>query len=329
MEHNSEYQKRQDEFGEAYEDFEPSAVVQLVIKTGEWLETLLMDPEAVETAMRALFNSIEGCGSTEEEALGWRELWESICVGQDMELRSSQFMVDLNAFAYWGLRPDARFFGLASNEEEGPEEQVRAYVDRARALLDAIPTGWGEVPELHQTVRAAEARLRLDTGDDVSAEQLAALARISLKSVRNMLTPKAGAADLRLNEEGNVPNKDALRWLNGRADFKSSLWQSEVPDRLRATEPEDEDIGDVIFVPVARDGTWFDPVSCRNARGYTIGPKGAEEPIDDYQVALQRLSRMRTPYWRRPNSVGNWGLVAGVAWQRKPLHDLQSETEAA
>ena len=85
---------------------------------------------------------------------------------------------------------------------------------------------------------------------------------------------------------------------------------------------EDKDLGQVLFVPVAKDGSWFDPVSCRRSGGYTIGPRGAEEPVHEYQEALARLWRMPVPYWRRPNSAGNWGIVAGISWQRKPLADL-------
>ncbi|MPR06294.1 hypothetical protein FS320_02285 [Microvirga tunisiensis] len=75
-------------------------------------------------------------------------------------------------------------------------------------------------------------------------------------------------------------------------------------------------------MPVAKDGSWFDPVECRNSRGYTIGPKGAEEPVENYRLALERLARMRTPYWRRRNSAGNWGIVAGVSWQRRIVQEL-------
>jgi hypothetical protein len=89
------------------------------------------------------------------------------------------------------------------------------------------------------------------------------------------------------------------------------------------------DVGEVLFVPVARDGSWFDPASCRNARGYTIGPKGAEQAVDDYKEAVARLSRMSTPYWRRPNERGHWGIVSGVSWQRKILSEIGLEPQDA
>lgn len=62
---------------------------------------------------------------------------------------------------------------------------------------------------------------------------------------------------------------------------------------------------------VERDGrkTHFLP-ECRMARGYRIGPKGEEQLIVDYWEALSVLLKMSTPRFRRPNSNGNFGIVA-------------------
>jgi hypothetical protein len=243
--------------------------------------------------------------------------------------RSTQYLVDLNSFAFWGLRPDLKFAGIDTDEAK-LVDAVRHYVSMGRDLFDAIPASWGTVAELECTVLAAEARLRLDTGDDVKPEQLAALAQVSVKSIRNLLTPQGGPSDMKLNDAGEVPGADALRWLQGRSDFKSSLWQSADAATVVSSPatPASENLGEVIFVPVAKDGSWFDPVACRNRRGYMIGPKGAEEPIDDYRTALRRLERMPIPYWRRPNAAGNWGLVAGVSWRRKVLSELDPIAQA-
>ncbi|MBG1232574.1 hypothetical protein F8B91_09515 [Aestuariivirga litoralis] len=88
---------------------------------------------------------------------------------------------------------------------------------------------------------------------------------------------------------------------------------------------------EVVFVPVARDGSWFHPVECRNARGYTVGSKGSEAPIADYFEALKLLAKAPTPSWRRPNENGHWGIVAGYQWARKEaseLHKLLDEGTA-
>lgn len=319
------YQDRQNEFGSAYEDFEPAEVVQLVVKTGEWLELLLMQPDAVNEAMMLLSSKIFGKEYHNVEAT-WREIWRSTSINNSMELKSSQFLVGLNAFAFFGLMPDMPDTMQLSDEDDGLAI-VKACVSQGRALLDAIPQGWGDMSELRRTVLAAEARLRLDTSLDVSPEQLAALARISLKSIKNLLTPKTGGSDLRLNAAGGIDPINAAQWLSGRADFRSSLWRNAQGRPASLEAPVLEDVGEVLFVPVAKDGSWFDPVACRQSRGYLIGPKGSEEVVTDYRVALGRLSRMRTPYWRRPGPNAGWGLVAGYTWQRKIVRELAIREE--
>lgn len=68
-------------------------------------------------------------------------------------------------------------------------------------------------------------------------------------------------------------------------------------------------------VPVSKDGSRFDPVTCCRAGGYWVGAKGNEKKIDTFNNALAALTTMRPPRWRRPNSAGNWGLVTGIRWE--------------
>lgn len=67
-------------------------------------------------------------------------------------------------------------------------------------------------------------------------------------------------------------------------------------------------------VPVAADGSVFDPVTCRRAGGYWVGPKGRENKFARYDDALAALNLMSKPYWRRPNANGRWGIVLGRRW---------------
>ncbi|SDW06404.1 exonuclease domain-containing protein [Roseicitreum antarcticum] len=69
-----------------------------------------------------------------------------------------------------------------------------------------------------------------------------------------------------------------------------------------------------IRVPVAADGTIFGPDLARNGC-YTVGAKGAEERYDSFDAALDALTRMDKPRWRRPNAAGNWGIVSGCSWK--------------
>lgn len=61
---------------------------------------------------------------------------------------------------------------------------------------------------------------------------------------------------------------------------------------------------------VERDGqkTFFLP-SCRAKAGFKVGPKGSEELFTDYWAALERVSLMQPPRFRRPNSEKNFGIV--------------------
>ncbi|AWI86779.1 hypothetical protein CEW88_23320 (plasmid) [Alloyangia pacifica] len=70
----------------------------------------------------------------------------------------------------------------------------------------------------------------------------------------------------------------------------------------------------MIRVPVAADGTAFGPDLARNGY-YTVGAKGAEEKHASFDAALDALTKMDKPRWRRPNAAGNWGIVSGCSWR--------------
>lgn len=68
-----------------------------------------------------------------------------------------------------------------------------------------------------------------------------------------------------------------------------------------------------VLVPVANDGSWFGP-HLQKSSGFSIGKKGQERVVLSFEEALENLTKMPTPYWRRPNKAGNWGIVSGVRW---------------
>jgi hypothetical protein len=311
------YELREQEFGQEYEDFEPASIHQLMVRTGEWLELLLMNKEVVNDVMRLIYEQVVDERGLPVANVPWRELWAEIDESSAPML--SQFMIALNAYAYWGLHPDpmGTFVDLES-EDVGP---IEAFVLKAREFLNAVPPTWGTTENLTRTVLAAEARELLDSGFDITPEQLAALARVSIKSIRNLVTPKGGLADLRPGDSGLIANEDAMRWLLARPSFKPSIWREAAgrPLGVSMATVLSPDLGDVIFVPVAKDGSRFDPETCRRNGGYTIGPKGAEEKVENYREAVARLTRMPVPQWRRPNPQGHWGIVSGVSWQRRAV----------
>jgi len=66
-------------------------------------------------------------------------------------------------------------------------------------------------------------------------------------------------------------------------------------------------------VPQAKDGSVFSPALGVRG-GFTVGAKGDERKISDFDEALAFLKAQPTARWRRPNEKGNWGIVAGIRW---------------
>lgn len=74
-----------------------------------------------------------------------------------------------------------------------------------------------------------------------------------------------------------------------------------------------------VTVPFAADGTCFNPSLKRKRTGrFTVGAKGHLVTYDTFEVALEYLRTMKQPYWLRPNSVGDWGVVTAVRWGALP-----------
>lgn len=69
-------------------------------------------------------------------------------------------------------------------------------------------------------------------------------------------------------------------------------------------------------VPFARDGSWFGPHVRSRSGVFTVGEKDSPRKFDNYSEALSYLRQMPVAKWRRPNSVGNWGLVSAVRWDK-------------
>jgi hypothetical protein len=65
---------------------------------------------------------------------------------------------------------------------------------------------------------------------------------------------------------------------------------------------------------MSKDGSQFDPITCRRLRGYRVGTKKRSWNILDFSEAVAALKVMSEPRWWRPNQKGDWGLVTGVSW---------------
>lgn len=92
---------------------------------------------------------------------------------------------------------------------------------------------------LQDLSKRVTARHDLDTGSELTAEQLALLANMSERSVRNAML---AGGDLKANANGDVGNAEAKRWLQGRRGFVPTTRRelptemTQLPDALDAVE---------------------------------------------------------------------------------------------
>ena len=310
----TEYEARAREWGDTYEDFESDDVRDLLTAAGERLAAVCLDEGAVDTAMKGLHSALglPDFAADHDGNRSWRTLWAGTSSGDLMILPLAQKLTGLNAYAYAGLSPTA-------DGQSCTTQEVRRVIETVKTAIHPQKIDRSSLAELSRTLLAAEGRLALDDNNTITPDQLAALARIGLKSIRNALAPSSGSGlDAK---EGAISATSALQWLNARGDFKTSVWRdvSLVPTKSAAKSLD----GEIIWVPFASDGTEFHPKTCQRAGSYSIGPKSSEARYVDYREALDGLARMRpSPYWRRPNAVGNWGIVTGVGFRPYEAHEL-------
>ena len=330
----SEYEERLDEANAAFNANPPNAVTQLVIATGDWLIQVTGEDEAVGEAMLTLLRELRahsypvGEDNPEQgwDPSEWKKRWEDEGWEIGHECARGFSIEQLMAFGRFGIL-------IGSEQPSGREariEAARTMIETMRAFYDAIPRAWfaatdhmtEELGYLEGFVLAAEGRLRLDTDQGVAADHIAALTELSIRSVRNLLLPSSSSG-LKPDEDGLVPAKAARAWLADRDDYRQSIWlqHPDGSDDVPREEPDRLD-SEVLFIPIASDGTVFAPKTCLRAGSYTIGAKGEEQRVEDYRKALAELSRMTRPAWRRPNPNGNWGIVRQHSWERRTAAEL-------
>ena len=204
---------------------------------------------------------------------------------------------------------------------------LEAYEKERAGEIDVPPPfamGAGDVPFgyfhrgiLADLVAQAAARLKVDRGERLTMADIALLLDVREPTVITNAHRKNFPTVEDENRRYAEP-ADALPWMlkQGYVPTRKPTTSSEPPV---APEPQIE----MVFVPVARDGSWFGP-DCRSGGRFTIGAKGSEKKYTDYFAALESLQRMTpTPYWRRPNGNEVPGIVAGVRFDRKARVDIE------
>ena len=356
------FDERMDEFMPEYTFTEQDEVVRSFALIGELLDLVFPRSEAAlaMTALKRILAHGQGrewdWAKLKDDSVDtdWRTTWQNIDGWNDSS--SPPFLDelhDLNAFANFGVIPIWSFAGSPSLETaEGASmaarlakaEDVPSYVEGICAKIDKLVAllpqqdgpGHSMVGQTLTTRDQARARLALDQNQPITLHALAMLSGVTAKRIQNAIYAKTDEAPL-VGKNGLVAPEACEPWLNAR-DFQWSIWKQVsalaplTADWGTGIEFEASDphrvVEDYIFVPVANDGSYFSPTLRRDGKdtdgGFTIGPKGAEEVVAEFEEALAKLAKMETPRWRRPHAEsGIRGIVSGQTWKRVRLADLE------
>jgi len=227
---------------------------------------------------------------------------------------------------------DTHSLGLIVERTFTPAVIAEYEAERADADADAIPGAFeedaGDVPVgffhrgiLADLVALARARLKVDEGERLTMADIALLLDVKEPTV----VTNAHRKNFASIEDGNrryAEPADALPWMIKQGYLPTRRSNGDVAPEAASTPAEATAGDDLLFVPVARDGTWFSP-ECRSGGRYTVGAKGEEVKFTDYFEALAALVKMPTPRWRRPNANGIPGIVAGVRFDRVSRAELE------
>lgn len=291
-----------------------SALPEFVIAAGDYLSRIV-GPDYADAGMARIVSSlvIAGGGKIETPS-DWRTALLDSRAYCYSEWSIGTQLHDLAAYAE---------YGIVLHESEDPSEladHIEHLLKQAQELEANTPVVQWQLHannELSRLVRIASNRWALDNDGPVDPVALAHFGGVSEGRIRNMMS---GANRMFSPVEGRIPASEALKWLNGRSEFWNSIWREQSLPQYddNRTAPVEQPV----FVPVARDGSVFNP-GLRRGSAYTVGKKGSEKQIADFDAALAELQRMPMPYWRRPNASGNWGSVAGVRWERMDASEFK------
>jgi hypothetical protein len=236
------------------------------------------------------------------EGQTWREAFETYHPTLTQEWTGTLLIDNAGIYGLYGVTPAE----IAHSDRAAWVESLAQRLAAFRADVHPVPGG-----VIDRIANLALARRAIDTREgEVDHLSLALLGGVSEGRVRNILS--GSDSPLERSPKG-MTAASAADWLKGRKEYFASIWQK--PDEVTPEPPSADFTGEVIFVPVAGDGSTFGPELQRNGH-FTVGAKGAEVQHGSFEAALKALHQMDTPRWRRPNSAGNWGIVSGRDWKR-------------
>ncbi len=311
---------------------------------GELLE-IAFDPITAARGMQAMrlltntnpANAVDWSKLGGEAPTDWAETWGDLDAFNDSSWSSlMEAAHNLNAFAYFGILPTwaLSYADRSSEQFHDVPAFVRGVVNQLNRFLQLLPNSLNlyGIENIERTCLAAIGRLKIDANEPLSVHELAAVTQVTTKRLQNAIYAKSADAPI-VAKDGSIPAAAAHRWLEAR-DYKASIWREfiackgwEEDGKAIVPAATENEARDFLFVPEARDGTVFSPISCKRGGKngtayYTVGAKDAEVDYEDYDEALAALSKMSTPRWRRPNENGNFGIVSAERWRRLTREEL-------
>jgi hypothetical protein len=304
---NTEAEARWKTFWEQHKDFDSSWARNVLHNLSEFL-SFVFKFEAVSVGLKELYAKSDVKFPSDFD---WKQEWTDASWNLPAtilrELPIFKLALALRAYAHYGI--------LVEDEDIG--DAFDAFLIKS----NFFPREWGWDKEMDETISAAVARHKLDeTHESLTPDELAALARVSRKSVMNLVAPgKNGVLQKDLNDRIIV--ESARRWLLARQDFYPTILQ-------RASPPPNSEMPPIIeplFVPVAADGTWFSPgVRHPSDNSYCVADGNDERKFDEYWIALDFLARAASPRWRYADTAGRWRVKTAIAWERKARQEAEA-----
>lgn len=248
-----------------------------------------------------------------DASTSWRDVLDEDFGGIYSETELGNLVHDMTAYANYGI-----ILGNARDDEQR-RQVLAAQIEITKDLLNLLPSEfWGLDDEwLVIVLRKAQARWKLDNSEPLSAKELAALSGRALQTIKNKLSGETKEIH---GSQVRIEAGEAAAWLSVQKDYNESIWKEQ--DDTESIIVSDKGMGAVVFVPVAKDGSFFHPGLCRDGK-YMIDGEGSEREFEDFESALAALQKMHFPQWRRSTPEGRWTRVRGVDWRRMPMESLR------
>jgi hypothetical protein len=255
----TEIEARLKEFWDDHRDFDSAWARDILAELSEVILPAVFKPSAVEIGLEQLY--VKSGVRVPREFLDQlyvntrptvpRELFEFNFMYDEPEGLPAAVLSPLPIFKYdLALRAYADYGVVLQfpGQDEIAAEDIFLLLDRfprhwimPQMWVEEIAAPWA-VPrwaeDMKRIITAAQARRKLDDHERVTPDELAALARVSRKSIMNLAAPGKGGVVLHKGSHDQITSESAMRWLLSRPDFRRSIWQQQKKPTHRLSTSE-------------------------------------------------------------------------------------------